>query len=430
MSTATMERRIVTEAHAVAERMTPAEGPGRFLVQIITPGWGSSGYYSQEVLEAAAQERVYPAGTHMYLDHPTETEKMERPVRSVKDLVAVTTEDARWDPSLRALVAEVRVFSNWRTSLAEMLDAIGVSVRGFAEGAVGEAEGRTGYVFSRLTETISVDFVTQAGRGGRVLQVLEAAKPTEEARNVGQWVESRIHRDFTVVADEMFGDGRLTREERIALSGAIGSALASFVGHLEGEAPALYARDIWDEPEGTTPTETETTENTTPEPDGSPEDVLDHPARQSITQESQEDTMPEIEEARLRALEEAEGRVTVLEAERDAATAALALFEARDTLRPVITAVVNESATLVPAARTRIIESVVSGLNHESTEETARAAATEARTAAETEAAQVAEALGVGKVTGFGVQSTTPDTITEEALDARSARVFGRPKEA
>lgn len=238
----------LAESTAFATAATPAEGTGRLLVQVITPGWGSSGYYSQAVLEQAAKDRIWPAGTHMYADHPAESEQFERPERTIRDLAAVTTEDARWDATASALVAEVRVFSWWRQPLAEMADIVGVSIRGGAEGEMGEAEGRRGRVFSKLIHGESIDFVTHAGRGGKVLQVLESARRVAEARNVGQWVESRIHRDFTVLADEMFGDGRLTREERITLSGGIGDALAAFVARIEADAPDLYTRDIWDEP--------------------------------------------------------------------------------------------------------------------------------------------------------------------------------------
>ncbi|NGZ99632.1 hypothetical protein G5V59_02545 [Nocardioides sp. W3-2-3] len=83
----------------------------------------------------------------------------------------------------------------------------------------------------------SVDWVTRPGRGGKVLQVLESARDVTEARSIGQWVESRIHRDFTVLADDMAGDGRLTREERISLSAAIGDGLAAFVAKVEADAP-------------------------------------------------------------------------------------------------------------------------------------------------------------------------------------------------
>ena len=49
-----------------------------------------------------------------------------------------------------------------------------------------------------------------------------------EAANVGDWMESRIHLRFTEVADYRFGDGYITRPERIILSSAIGDALNAF----------------------------------------------------------------------------------------------------------------------------------------------------------------------------------------------------------
>lgn len=252
----------VVENRTLAEAATPAAGPGRLLIQVITPGWGSSGHYAPDVLEAAARDRVWPAGTHMYIDHPSESETYDRPERTVKDLAAVLTEDARWDATANggagALVAEARVFSQWRQPLADMAEAIGVSIRASAEGETGEAEGRRGRIITRLLVGESVDFVTHAGRGGKVLQVLEGARtPVLEARNVGQWVESRIHRDFTATTDEMFGDGRLTREERITLSAAIGDALAAFVDRVETDAPQLYTRDVWDQPPGAAKAATE-----------------------------------------------------------------------------------------------------------------------------------------------------------------------------
>lgn len=80
-----------------------------------------------------------------------------------------------------------------------------------------------------------------------------------EGRNLGAWMEARLHRAFTEMADDMYGEGRLTREERIALSSAIGDALGAFAARVEGEHPQLFERDIYDDPEppaaqGTTPT--------------------------------------------------------------------------------------------------------------------------------------------------------------------------------
>ena len=56
---------------------------------------------------------------------------------------------------------------------------------------------------------------------------IKAARP-EEAKAMMEWLESRIHLEFTRIADDLFGDGFLTREERIALSGLIGDALDAF----------------------------------------------------------------------------------------------------------------------------------------------------------------------------------------------------------
>jgi hypothetical protein len=50
----------------------------------------------------------------------------------------------------------------------------------------------------------------------------------DRQKALAEWLEARIHLNFTEMADYMFGDGYLTREERIALSGLIGDALDLF----------------------------------------------------------------------------------------------------------------------------------------------------------------------------------------------------------
>lgn len=233
---------------------------GHRLIQLISPGWGTSGYYSPQVLEAAAEGVLFPAGTHMYADHPTATEARERPVRSIKDLISITAEPARVATSADvaagadagALIAEARILAPYRELIDDLGADIGVSVRADATDIVrGVAEGREGKIVEGFAHVQSVDWVTKAGRGGRVLQVLESARDLSEARNVGQWVESRIHRDFTMLADDMAAEGRLTRDERIGLSSAIGDALGAFVDSLEKNQPQLYDRDIWADPTDT-----------------------------------------------------------------------------------------------------------------------------------------------------------------------------------
>jgi len=53
---------------------------------------------------------------------------------------------------------------------------------------------------------------------------LEETKPVA----LGDFLQSRIHKIFTTIADDLAGAGHVTVEERIALSGAIGAALKAF----------------------------------------------------------------------------------------------------------------------------------------------------------------------------------------------------------
>ena len=70
-----------------------------------------------------------------------------------------------------------------------------------------------------------------------------------ERSNMGNWMEARIHSAFTSIADDMFGQGYLTRAERIILSSAIGRGLDAFNAVIQELAPHLYQRRPWDEPE-------------------------------------------------------------------------------------------------------------------------------------------------------------------------------------
>lgn len=159
---------------AQAVNVTEASG-GRMLVDIITPGWGSCGYYSKETLQEAATSNVFGKGLHMYLDHPTAADEHDRPERSVRDLAGVLDADAVVTES-GSLQATVRVFSQYRDVIAEMSDSIGVSIRAMGEATNGEAEGRKGPLITSLSEAMSVDFVTQAGRGGKIAALLESKR--------------------------------------------------------------------------------------------------------------------------------------------------------------------------------------------------------------------------------------------------------------
>ncbi len=246
----TLERTVVREATMGAT----SSGPGRMLLRLITAGVSLNGNaYPANVLREAAQSRAWPRGTKAYVDHATPDEEESHPSGSVKNLAAVLTEDARWDEATQSLVAEARLFEPWRGPLTEMAkeDAIGMSIRAWVSGVPGTFEGRECFVVEKIEGGRSVDFVTVPAAGGGIISVLEAAgsKPVAETATLGGWLESRLHLALTQYADDMYGDGQLTRDERITLSSAIGDGLQAWTSRVEADAPQLFQRSRWDEPQ-------------------------------------------------------------------------------------------------------------------------------------------------------------------------------------
>lgn len=378
----------ITESLTLVEAAKPADGPGRLSIKIISEGQGSSGYYPAATLEEAASEKIFPKGTPIYVDHPTVSDRSERPERSIKDLAGVLAIDATYRDG--ALFAEAKIYPHWAPLISAMAEDIGMSIRAKAEAT----ESDRGLTITRFTEAGSVDFVTKAGRGGQVLAVLESARPVQEARNIGQWLESRLHANMTTIADDSYGDGRLTREERITLSGALGDALAAFTSRIEKDAPQLFTRDLWDEPAQTPAAAIGAAQNSPSDPAGVTENRKE-PAMGTI----------QIEEAEHKALQESASRVTELEEANKKLVA--------DANMAVATQIVTEAFTTINAPKTaaRLIES---------------APLTEAgvvdrealKTLAESTVAEIAVAAGAGKVTGLGYTAAQESTINDSDIVA------------
>lgn len=151
---------------------------GTITVKLIDPGWGSSGYYSQEVLERDGP-KVFTKGTKMYVDHPTPEEDRQRPERSVRDLAAVLESNARFlenGPDGPGLYADARVYKPFQEVINEVAEDIGVSIRAMGRAKFGTAEGKQGSIVEAIVGAKSVDFVTDPGRGGKILTLYEAAR--------------------------------------------------------------------------------------------------------------------------------------------------------------------------------------------------------------------------------------------------------------
>ena len=140
--------------------------------------WGSSGYYPAQVLESDGPS-TWPAGTPIYFDHPTPTEEAERPARSVKDLAGKITTTPTYEGD--GLYADVEFYAHTAPIVEAMAEDIGLSIRAGAEVESGERDGRTGWIITALSEGASVDLVTKAGAGGKLVGLLESARAQVEA---------------------------------------------------------------------------------------------------------------------------------------------------------------------------------------------------------------------------------------------------------
>ena len=146
------------------------------------------------------------------------------------------------------------------------------------------------------------------------------------------------------------------------------------------------------------------------------------PAGQSITpQESQEDTMPQIEEARLRALEEAERRVqSAEEAAQAAADKAAAAEERAAAAQEALRTSTNTTTA------ERIVAEAFEGLDAPATRRnllrnlplTQEGALDEEQfsTIAQESAAEFASISGAGRVTNLGESAGKSDDISESDL--------------
>ncbi len=152
---------------------------GTALMKIITPGWGSSGYYSAEML-ARDLPKIYPAGTKNFWNHQTPAEEAARPEGDLRDLASVLAEAAYYDahgPDGPGGYAKVDVVEQYRDPINQLAKHIGASIRADGTAKEGMApDGKKGRIIEKLTRGISVDYVTTPGAGGRILQLFEAAR--------------------------------------------------------------------------------------------------------------------------------------------------------------------------------------------------------------------------------------------------------------
>jgi hypothetical protein len=170
---------VLCESASTLETIVLKEAKADYEIKLIAPGKGSSAFYPKEVLQRDGP-KVFKAGTHVYLNHPTAAEESARPEGDVKNLAGVLASDAVYNESHAkgpGLYARMKVFADHGQMVEEKAAHVGMSIR--ANGVAESGKQRDGLpILKELTSAESVDVVTRAGAGGMILT--EAARPNSQ----------------------------------------------------------------------------------------------------------------------------------------------------------------------------------------------------------------------------------------------------------
>lgn len=109
------EQRLLTETTKSPEK----KSGNRWMVTVATPGQGSSGFYSEDLLREQGPAALHP-GAHSFINHDAS--------RSPKDLIGVFKEGAFWDEESKSLKAELSVFDRWGDFVNEVAPYVGMSL--------------------------------------------------------------------------------------------------------------------------------------------------------------------------------------------------------------------------------------------------------------------------------------------------------------
>ncbi|RUQ23508.1 hypothetical protein [Kocuria sp. HSID16901] len=161
--------------------------------------WGSSGYYPAAVLERDGPT-VWPAGTQVFLDHPGANESYDRPERSVRDLAGKIVTTPTYENN--GLYADIEFYPHIAPVIEAMWADVGMSIRASAVVEQGEADGQTGPIIQHLADGVSVDVVTKAGAGGKLVALLESARNNQGENSM----DPRTQIEATLTPDQALVD--------------------------------------------------------------------------------------------------------------------------------------------------------------------------------------------------------------------------------
>lgn len=138
-------------------------------------------YYPKKTIQEAAP---LFAGLKMYLDHPTEQEESQKPERSIREWLS-TIEESWYEDGMA--LGRVHIHSPWL--LENMADEvfrreIATSINASGRMHIGEINGQQMQIMDSILDPKSVDWVTEAGARGRVLQLQESQRLEKEKQEI------------------------------------------------------------------------------------------------------------------------------------------------------------------------------------------------------------------------------------------------------
>lgn len=158
----------------------PIKKGGKWLARIATPGQGSSGFYSEEMLKRDAHNIIAKEG-QAFINHDVS--------RNPKDMIGVYPEGSYWDEGEKAVMAELSVFSHWKDFVDEVGPHCGMSL--FAMGEKDENDNITSITPHAQN---GADLVARPGLVGSQLvsPIYESAKMYTESRGVNKEEEENM----------------------------------------------------------------------------------------------------------------------------------------------------------------------------------------------------------------------------------------------
>lgn len=139
-------------------------------------------HYPKKTIQESAH--LY-AGLKMYLDHPTAEEEESKPERSVNDWLSTIVESWHEDGSA---LGRVKVHKEWFWNLLEsdpiFREQIGISINASGRRSMGQISGQQMEIIEEIVAPKSVDWVTEPGARGRVLELLESNSRKPEDKNI------------------------------------------------------------------------------------------------------------------------------------------------------------------------------------------------------------------------------------------------------